>query len=105
VRFEWDHAKSEANLRRRGFDFEFATLIFDGPTLEVEDRRKDYGERRMVAIGIADRIHLTIVYTDRQSSTGEIVRRIISAHRSNRRERAVYQKAIKEAEAREPGSG
>ena len=43
MRFEWDHAKSEANLRRRGFDFEFATLIFDGPTLEVEDRRKDYG--------------------------------------------------------------
>ena len=89
VRFEWDHAKSEANLRRRGFDFEFVTLIFDGPPFEVEDRRKDYGERRMVAIGIADRIHLTIVYTDRQSIKDEIVRGIISAHRSNRRERAV----------------
>jgi uncharacterized DUF497 family protein len=69
VRFEWDHAKSAANLRERGFDFEFATLILDGPPFEVEDRRKDYGERRMVAIGIADRIHLTIVYTDRQSNT------------------------------------
>ena len=104
MRFEWDHVKSAANLRERGFDFEFATLIFDGPTFEVEDRRKDYGERRMVAIGIADRIHLTIVYTDRQSIKDEIVRRIISAHRSNRRERAVYQKAIKEAATREPGS-
>jgi uncharacterized DUF497 family protein len=72
---------------------------------EVEDRRKDYDERRMVAVGIADLIHLTIVYTDRQSSKGEIVCRIISAHRSNRRERAVYKKAIKQAETREPGSG
>jgi hypothetical protein len=51
VRFEWDHAKPAANLRERGFDFEFATLIFDGPMFEVEDRRKDYGERRMVAMG------------------------------------------------------
>jgi uncharacterized protein len=96
VRFEWDGAKSEANLLERGFDFAFATLVFDGPTLEVEDRRKDYGERRMVAIGIADGVHLTVVYTDRRSSKGdEIVRRIVSAHRSNRRERDVYEKATK----------
>jgi uncharacterized DUF497 family protein len=68
VRFEWDSAKSEANLQQRGFDFAFATLIFDGPTFEVEDRRKDYGECRMVAIGLADGICLTVVYTDRKST-------------------------------------
>jgi uncharacterized DUF497 family protein len=32
--FEWDEAKSEANLRERGFDFAYAALIFDGATLE-----------------------------------------------------------------------
>lgn len=95
MRFEWDAAKSDVNLRERGFDFEFASLIFDGPTFEVEDRRKDYGEHRIVAIGAADGIHLTVVYTDRQEAEGQILRRIISAHRSNRRERARYQKAIK----------
>ncbi len=42
--FEWDPEKSEANLRERGFDFEFATLVFDGTTLERPDRRRDYGE-------------------------------------------------------------
>ena len=94
MRFEWDGAKSDANLLERGFDFAFATLVFDGPTFEVEDRRKDYGERRMVAIGIADGIHLTVVYTDRQGRD-EILRRIISAHRSNRRERTRYEKASK----------
>lgn len=95
VRFEWDAAKSDANLRDRGFDFEFASVIFNGPTLEREDRRKDYGERRVVATGIADGIHLTVVYADRQGSEEQILRRIISAHRSNRRERATYKKAIK----------
>jgi uncharacterized DUF497 family protein len=47
VRFEWNEAKSDANVDERGFDFEFASLIFDGLTLEVEDRRKDDGERRV----------------------------------------------------------
>ena len=101
MRFEWDDAKNEANVQDRGFDFAFASLIFDGPTFEVEDRRRDYGERRMVAIGVADKIHLTVVYTDRQ---GEVLRRIISSHRSNHRERTIYEKAIKRAQATESGS-
>ena len=86
--FTWDAGKSDDNLRERGFDFAFASLIFDGVTVEVEDRRRDYGEKRMVAIGQADGIHLTVVYTDRDRS-----RRIISARRSNRRERQVYARA------------
>jgi uncharacterized DUF497 family protein len=40
-------------------------------------------------------IHPTVVYTDRQGSDEQILRRIVSAHRSNRRERAAYKKAIK----------
>lgn len=75
--WRWDAAKSDANLRERGFDFEFASLIFDGPTFEVEDHRKDYGELRIVAIGVADGIHLTVVYTDRQEAEGQVLRRII----------------------------
>ena len=93
MRFEWDDAKSDANLEQRGFDFEFASLIFDAATLEVEDRRKDYGEQRVVAIGVADGVHLTVVYTDRQDVSGQVMRRIISARRSSRHERKIYQKA------------
>ena len=93
MRFEWDEAKSDANLGERGFDFEFASLIFDGPTLEVEDRRQDYGERRAVAIGVADGLHLTVVYTDREHASGQVARRIISARRSSRHERKNYEKA------------
>ncbi|MBI1982644.1 MAG: BrnT family toxin [Acidobacteria bacterium] len=93
MRFTWDPDKSDANLAARGFDFEFATLIFAGPTLEQEDRRRDYGERRVIAIGLAQGIALTVVYTDR-TTEADLERRIISARRSNRRERKAYQVAL-----------
>lgn len=93
MRFTWDPAKGDANLDERGFDFEFATLIFDGPTLERLDNRQDYGELRIVAIGIADGIPLTVVYTDRAEGA-DVMRRIISARASNRRERKAYRQIL-----------
>jgi uncharacterized DUF497 family protein len=93
VRFSWDARKSNRNLRERGFDFEFATQVFDGPTLERADSRHDYGERRVIALGMAQDIALTVVYTDRADKGGEINRRIISARKSSRREREAYKKA------------
>ena len=94
MRFSWDPKKSEANLAARGFDFEFAALIFEQVTLERTDDRRDYGERRVAAIGLAQGLHLTVAYTDRSESGGEIERRIISARRSNRRERKAYREAV-----------
>jgi hypothetical protein len=87
MRFGWDEAKSGRNLCDRGF--EFATLIFEGPTLEREDTRRDYGERRVVAIGIAQGISLTVVCTDR-TEAGQPMRRIISARVSDGHERQAY---------------
>ncbi len=87
--FEWDEAKSEVNLRERGFDFAYAALIFDGPTLEWDDVRRDYGERRIQAIGQVGENALFVVYTWRSS-----VRRIISARFANRRERDAYREAV-----------
>jgi uncharacterized DUF497 family protein len=93
VEFEWDAAKSDANLEARGFDFAFATLIFEGPTLEREDTREDYGERRVIAVGLAQAIPVTVVYTDRPAG-GPVMRRIISARRSSGRERKAYEEAL-----------
>jgi uncharacterized DUF497 family protein len=86
VRFIWDPEKSERNLAERGFDFAFAAMIFAGPTLERIDTRQDYGEVRRIALGVADGIQLTLVYTDR-AEAGDVVRRIVSARVSSRRER------------------
>ena len=95
MRCTWDELKSEANLRDRGFDFAFAALVFGGPTLEREDQRADYGERRVIAVGLAEGLHLTVVYTDRFGGR-DVIRRLISARRSNRRERRAYDQAYVE---------
>ena len=97
--FSWDERKSAANLAERGFDFEFASLIFAGPTLECEDTRRDYGERRVIAIGTADGIPIVVVYTDRATSGGMIERRVISARRASRKERSAHEAAVKAGEA------
>ena len=87
--FEWDEYKSRRNLQERGFDCEYAAGIFEGDTIEWDDTRRDYGERRIIAIGLAEGVALTIVYSQR----GE-AQRIISARRSNRSERLAYNQAL-----------
>lgn len=41
MEFEWDEDKHQRNYRERGFGFDFAALIFDGPVIEKRDDRKD----------------------------------------------------------------
>lgn len=84
MRCTWDSEKSERNFTERGF-------VFAGPTLERIDTRQDYGEVRRIALGLTEGIPLTVVYTDR-AEAGEVVRRIISARVSSRRERETYRK-------------
>ena len=95
-RFIWDARKSADNLAERGFDFAFASRIFEGRTLEREDDRWDYGERRVIAIGVVETITLIVVYTDRVVPAGRAVRRIISARVASRQERKTYEVAIQE---------
>jgi uncharacterized DUF497 family protein len=87
--FEWGEAKSEMNLRERGFDFAYTALIFEGLVLEWDGVRRDYGERRIRAIGQVEEDILFVVYTWRGSA-----RRIIPARLANRRERDAYRQAF-----------
>jgi uncharacterized protein len=103
--FEWDPDKSDANLRERGFDLAFAARAFEGVTLEVRDRRRNYGEVRYVAIGWVHGIVLTVAYTDRDGDGNRPVRRIISARRSNRREREAYEEAVRQRARLADGDG
>lgn len=90
MRFTWDPNKSTANRVNRGFDFEYAALIFGGRTVEWADDRHDYRELRFLAVGLAEGLMLTVCFTDRLDDKREVERRIISARRSNRRERKSY---------------
>ena len=86
---EFDVEKDEENQRLRGLPFEVAELLFDGPFIEEEDQRFDYGETRFVATGpiaaFGDRIFV-VVYTWRDN-----VRRIVSFRKANDREIRKYQ--------------
>lgn len=77
--YEYDDDKSERTFRDRRIDFEFAVRVFDGDFIEYEDRRRDYGERRLVAIGPIDGRIFAVVYTWRNGR-----RRIISARTASR---------------------
>jgi len=89
MRFGWDPAKSERNARERGLPFEVAMALFDDPTIEVDDQRRDYGERRIIAYGsVAGRV-LVCVYTGR-GTMDDPIRWIISLRKANRGESHAY---------------
>jgi uncharacterized DUF497 family protein len=87
--FEWDEAKSETCLVRRGFDFAYVVHVFRDPNRLVEiDDRFDYGETRYRVPGRIDGLAFMVVYTPRRG-----VLRIISARRANRKEITRYGQA------------
>ena len=91
MKFEWDAAKNEVNFRKHGIWFEEALHVFSGWMLTRVDERFNYGELRHISLGaISPDIVLVVVHTDRGDRT-----RLISARRANRRERRIYDEAIK----------
>jgi uncharacterized protein len=82
---EWNKKKAEKNLQKHKVSFSSAAVMFNFPTYELVDDRKDYGEERILAIGQVGDVVLFVVYTWR----GE-ARRIISARPANRDERERY---------------
>lgn len=91
MRYVWDPKKNRQNIARHGIAFEDAVRIFEGPTLERIDDRFDYGEIRVYAVGVVNGIEITVIYTDLSDEE----RRIISAWRAERHERASYWKGLR----------
>lgn len=85
---EFDPAKDAANIALRDISLAAAETLLTGFTVERIDRRRDYGEVRIIAIGEIGGVEFTCVYTRR----GPVVRPI-SLRRASRKERNVYQKA------------
>jgi uncharacterized DUF497 family protein len=54
---------------------------------------------------MAQDIQLTVVYTDRAETRGEVFRRIVSARVSDRRERQAYKDAIRASSSLDKGAG
>jgi hypothetical protein len=81
MELEFDQAKNRRNLRERGLSFERARELLEGDPIIIEDARREYHERRLIAYGnIGGRLHVC-VFTMRGTAF-----RIISLRRASRRE-------------------
>lgn len=86
--FVWDEVKRLFNLSHHGIDFTAAARLDWDAALIWQDRRRDYGEPRFLAIGrIGVRLRVA-VYTPREDQV-----RIISLRRANRREIRRYEES------------
>lgn len=78
TRYTWDESKRQANLAKHGLDFADAEKVFAGPLVLIEDSRHEYGEQRMIGIGLLDFLVVLIVHVE---ADDEI--RVISMRRAN----------------------
>ena len=92
MRVAYDPIKRQRTLVERDLDFDRAKDVFKGLTLELEDSRFDYSERRVLYIGHLDDRMVMIAYTPRGST-----RRIISMRKCNAREIKKYSPFFKRA--------
>jgi uncharacterized protein len=92
MHFTWDPRKNASNVQRHGISFDDASRIFDGPTVERDDDRFEYGERRVYAVGLVNGIEITVICTDR----GEDERHLISAWRAEPHERRYFWRHIED---------
>lgn len=81
----WTEAKRLETLEKRGVDFDDAKSVFAGPTIDVEDTRKNYGETRIRTFGLFGGRLMLVVWTPREDA-----RHIISMRKCNDREIKIY---------------
>jgi uncharacterized DUF497 family protein len=82
VAVTFDPRKRAATLAERGLDFEDAAVVFAGPTLEVEDLRRNYGEPRTICFGVLHGRIVVVGYTPRGAD-----RHVFSMRKANDREK------------------
>ena len=83
MRITFDPLKRTRTLLDRGLDFDDAVVVFEGTTVEFDDTRRQYGERRIICYGsLAGRL-VVIGYTPRGAD-----RHVFSMRKANDREKA-----------------
>ena len=87
MNFTWDETKRQTNLQKHGLDFADAAKVFDGPFVLFEDTRENYGEQRMIGIGLLNYLVVLIVHVE-----SDVEIRIISMRKADSDETDLYYK-------------
>lgn len=85
MEIRFDPVKRNKTLAERGMDFEDATIVFAGATIDFIDDRRDYGELRWLTIGLLDARMVAVIWTQRGN-----IRQIISMRKCNEREQQKF---------------
>ena len=100
MQFEWDEDKRREVRDKHGVDLLEAALIFEGVTLTKVDNRADYGEVRLISLGLVDGEAYIVVHTERQGVT-----RLITAWKGGRHDREEYEAGIARRDPPDEGRG
>ena len=95
VRITFDQAKDATNLGKHGVSLALADQLDWNAAVVWEDRRRDYGETRFVALAPHARRLYCVAFTQRAG-----MRRIISVRKANRREIELYENEADSTEAK-----
>jgi len=91
LRFEWDPAKAEKNLRNHGVSFEEAqTVFYDDFAREFYDDTHSEWEDRFLLLGLSSHLRLVMVCHGYRES--ESVVRIISVRKATANEAKFYRR-------------
>jgi uncharacterized DUF497 family protein len=83
-------SQNNSKLARHGLDFADAELVLKGPCITFVDERFDYGEKRLITLGLLAGRAVLIAHAQRSDD----ITRIISMRKANRREQKIYQKRL-----------
>ena len=92
MRYEWDEGKNQTNLAKHGLDFADAEEVLTRPCVTFVDDRFEYGEERLITVGLLAARVVVIAHAPRDEDRT----RIISMRKANRREQKIYQKRLGE---------
>jgi uncharacterized DUF497 family protein len=69
--YEWDEAKNRSNFAKHGFDFADAEQVLSGPCVTFVDDRFDYGEERLITLGLLVGRVVVIAHAPRGDEKGK----------------------------------
>lgn len=93
MKYEWNEKKNQQNLQKHGISFEEAKEVFDD-ALQISrlDKRFSYFEERWITVGSTSKHKILVVANLFFTDDGEEIIRIISARKTQKRERESYEK-------------
>jgi uncharacterized DUF497 family protein len=89
MKITYDNSKREWTLKERSLDFEHSAEVFTGAVYQLEDTRKDYGEKRIMCFGLLKGRMVVIGYVQRGNS-----RHIFSMRKANEKEQKSFRQRL-----------